>query len=369
MRRTAFRAGLMVALSLGAPASAFAYGPGATPAEAVVNAAGAVFGQGNFLALIMAGLWLGLLAVANRADGRRARGVALLAGLAGVVAGWVFGAPGWLSPLIAGAGLLVAALIALRVRLPGLLSAVPAAAVVALFALGLGSTLRIGGAPLGYVSAYFATFALSAAVAVGAGMALAGPALRRGGEKMVRGLGVWGAIISLPLIAIALVPQGPGFGAGAVDLTVRSAQLEPEEVRPVVSTLLERVYLAFEAEDENEIFDALDAVAEGTVRDDLYLQRRAALVMEDTGGARASLRSLDLLSADGEPLPGNSGYSVHSEWTVTGTVGHWGHIHDRVNRYAADLAIAPVDGVWKIAGFELTDAVRTGTTPVAAPAP
>jgi hypothetical protein len=335
----------------------------------VVNAAGAVFGQGNFLALILAGLWVGLLAVPSRADARAARGIALLAGVAGVAAGWVLGAPSWLSPLIAGVGLVVAALIALRVQLPGLLSALPAAVVVALFALGLGSTLRIGGAPFGYVAAYFATFAVAAGIAFGAGMLIAGPLQRRGGNKMARGLGVWGAIISLPLIAMAVVPQGPGFGSDAVDLRVRSAQLAPEEVRPVVSTLLERVYLAFEAKDENEIFDALDAVAEGTVRDDLYLQRRAALVMEDTGGARATLRSLDLLSADGEPLPGNSGYSVHSEWTVTGTVGHWGHIHDRVNRYAANLAIAPVDGMWKIAGFELTDAVRTGATPEAVAAP
>ncbi len=354
-------------LSLGAPGSAFAYGPGATASEAVVNAAAAVFGQGNFLALILAGLWLGLLAAGSRPDARQASGLALGAALAGVLAGWIFGAPPFLTPVIAGAGLLLAVLIASGLKLRGLAAAVPPAAILALFGVGVGSTLRLGGAPIFYVGAYFATFALASLAALAVGRFIAGPLLRRGGEKLARGLGVWGALISLPIIAMAVVPEGPAFGADAADLRVRSAQLAPEEIKPVVASLLERVYLAFAAEDENAIFDALDAVAEGRVRDDLYLQRRAALVMEEAGGARATLRALDLESAIGEPLPGNAGYRVASTWTVTGTVGHWGHLHDRVNRYAADLAIAPVDGVWKLAGFALRDVERTGAAPAATP--
>jgi hypothetical protein len=39
-------------------------------------------------------------------------------------------------------------------------------------------------------------------------------------------------------------------------------------------------------------------------------------------------------------------------------VGHWGHIHQRVNQYVADLQIEPVDGVWKITGMELIEEQR-----------
>ena len=38
-----------------------------------------------------------------------------------------------------------------------------------------------------------------------------------------------------------------------------------------------------------------------------------------------------------------------------GTVGHWGHIHTRLNRYDALISLTPVDGSWKITGLELLD--------------
>ena len=45
-------------------------------------------------------------------------------------------------------------------------------------------------------------------------------------------------------------------------------------------------------------------------------------------------------------------------WLVEGTVEHWGHVHTRVNRYAADLSVRPVAGAWKITGLDVTDQER-----------
>ena len=53
-----------------------------------------------------------------------------------------------------------------------------------------------------------------------------------------------------------------------------------------------------------------------------------------------------------------NGFTALATWTVTGSVGHWGHIHKRSNRYQAELDIAPVDGVWKIVGLELLQEER-----------
>ncbi len=36
-----------------------------------------------------------------------------------------------------------------------------------------------------------------------------------------------------------------------------------------------------------------------------------------------------------------------------GSVGHWGHLHQRRNQYEAILTVKPVDGVWKITDLEL----------------
>jgi len=48
----------------------------------------------------------------------------------------------------------------------------------------------------------------------------------------------------------------------------------------------------------------------------------------------------------------------HSKWTAMGTVGHWGHIHTRINQYDANIIVEPVDGIWKITGLELLEEKR-----------
>ena len=62
-----------------------------------------------------------------------------------------------------------------------------------------------------------------------------------------------------------------------------------------------------------------------------------------------------LANAKAEPAANGSktGFSEHVTWQVEGTVEHWGHIHTRVNEYAADLQIEPVDGAWKITALNV----------------
>ena len=43
---------------------------------------------------------------------------------------------------------------------------------------------------------------------------------------------------------------------------------------------------------------------------------------------------------------------------VTGSVGHWGHVHNRVNQYQAELDIIAVDKRWKIDGMEVLQEER-----------
>ncbi len=33
---------------------------------------------------------------------------------------------------------------------------------------------------------------------------------------------------------------------------------------------------------------------------------------------------------------------------VAGSVGHWGHVHQRINQYVARFTVEPLDDVWKI---------------------
>ena len=65
-----------------------------------------------------------------------------------------------------------------------------------------------------------------------------------------------------------------------------------------------------------------------------------------------------MLSSESEPLDGATGFAALGTWNVAGSVGHWGHIHQRRNQYEARFTVEAIDGVWKITGLELLQEER-----------
>ena len=55
---------------------------------------------------------------------------------------------------------------------------------------------------------------------------------------------------------------------------------------------------------------------------------------------------LDMLEL--KPADDDSGFTAEVNWTVNGSVGHWGHIHQRSNRYQALFTIAVDEQQWKL---------------------
>ena len=68
------------------------------------------------------------------------------------------------------------------------------------------------------------------------------------------------------------------------------------------------------------------------------------------------VKSVDLEQVEFEPM--KDGFRANCSWDVSGSVGHWGHIHQRVNRYRAKLDIEPTEGVWKITGLKILEEER-----------
>lgn len=353
------RAGLALAVLTATAGGASAYGPDATAAEAVAGSLRAVLGQGNFLALTLAGLWLGLLPAAR--PGRTAVTV-VTALAAGALVGWVWRPPAYLDALIAGSGLLIALLLLAGRGRAGFAAPLPGVLAIGLFGVGLGGTLRLDAAPVAYVAAYIATFALVAFALAAAGHAGAHLLRRRAGPALPRMVAIWAGTVSALLLALALIPRTSAPQLGAVDLRVGATRMDEAELRTVVEGLLGRVYLAFEEETEEGVFDALAAVTEGEVLIELYLQRRQALELEATGGGRSELKAIRLDRLVDLGPPGEAGHRIHASWEVVGSFGHWGHVHERANRYEADLVLMPVEGSWRITGFALRDMVRLGPT-------
>ena len=147
-------------------------------------------------------------------------------------------------------------------------------------------------------------------------------------------------------------------GATTVPRALSPSYLSDAESGEVLAGLLENIYGAFDYREESMIYDILARSASGDLLTEIYLETRRSLELENQGGARAKVQALEMLEARQEPLAGKFGFVAHCRWNVAGSVGHWGHIHQRVNQYAGRFTVEVIDGVWKITGLELLEEAR-----------
>lgn len=137
----------------------------------------------------------------------------------------------------------------------------------------------------------------------------------------------------------------------------QGARLSDAVANDVVANLLHNVYRAFDYRAEGDIYDVLDKSVSGDLLTDIYLQTRRGLELENQGGARAKVKQIDLLEMTSRPAP-EGGFLADVTWVVGGSVGHWGHLHERRNKYQAELNIRPVEGAWKLVGMEVIQEER-----------
>lgn len=140
---------------------------------------------------------------------------------------------------------------------------------------------------------------------------------------------------------------------------LRPAWASAESADEVVLALLENVYRSFDYRDESVIYDSLERSVEGELLTDTYLETRRSLELENQGGARAKVKSVEIEASSHTPLAGEVGFDTLATWNVSGSVGHWGHVHQRTNQYQARLRVQAVDGQWKITALDLLQEERT----------
>ena len=177
-------------------------------------------------------------------------------------------------------------------------------------------------------------------LSVAAGLALIGLLLARR-----RTPALLGGVLALLVVGL-FVP----VSIGGVPQPVQGAEL--------MQGLLGNVYRAFDFRSESDIYDALARSVDGDMLTETYLETKRALVLENQGGARARVQGVEVQAIDMWGLDDGEGFAATCTWAVAGSVGHWGHIHQRRNRYTAEFTVRSVDGVWKITGLELLDEER-----------
>ena len=137
----------------------------------------------------------------------------------------------------------------------------------------------------------------------------------------------------------------------------RESRLDSDRLRQLVGDLLHNVYRAFDYRGEEVIYDVLARSADGSLLTDIYLETRRGLELSNQGGARVKVKDIEILETSLIDTQGST-LKIEGRWNVSGSVGHWGHVHQRRNGYQATLEISEIDGEWKLTGLEILEEER-----------
>lgn len=158
-----------------------------------------------------------------------------------------------------------------------------------------------------------------------------------------------------------------GLVCGVASFQVKVDRVEiPVEAQQeeLVYASLRNLYHAFDFRDESAIYDTLEKSVTGPLLEEVYLEIRASLELESLGGPRVKVYEIALrdwsfkegeISAD---RGGGDGLRFLANWATIGEVTHWGHTHERTNRYEAEMVFSPVGGEWKVSELELLNEER-----------
>ncbi|MEM6474112.1 MAG: hypothetical protein AAF802_31470, partial [Planctomycetota bacterium] len=162
------------------------------------------------------------------------------------------------------------------------------------------------------------------------------------GSGLVNRRGVIVTLIGLTLVAAF---SWPFFRLDVPNPLRGPPILTAAETDSVFLALHENIYRAFDYRDEEDVYDALAKSIDGELLEDVFLQIRRGLEMQEQGGAVSRIREVDVLERERQQLSqsdrnANSTSESHrlryrGRWNVAGTVEHWGHIHARTNQYEA----------------------------------
>ena len=170
-------------------------------------------------------------------------------------------------------------------------------------------------------------------------------------------------LVAASLLLLVTVVAWPHARVKVTNPLAKWTPISDQESHEVVGALLKNIYVAFGFRDESAIYDALARSVAGDLLTLIYLETQKSLELQSQGGARVKVKEVNLIEVDQENLRGEIGFVATCTWNVRGSVGHWGHIHERTNQYEARISVKPVNGEWKIVDLELLQEERITSAP------
>ncbi len=137
-----------------------------------------------------------------------------------------------------------------------------------------------------------------------------------------------------------------------------SLRLSSGDTNEILSRLLKHVYRAVGLASESEAYDALSLAVSKEIQEDLYLQLRQGLVLEEEGGPASRVQEVRVSRIHDGMTSTSTELNLGCTWEAEGEVEHWGHIHRRSNEYTATLILSCDDGAWRIKSIDVQEQLR-----------
>lgn len=178
----------------------------------------------------------------------------------------------------------------------------------------------------------------------------------------------WSPLTFVLLIAALIFLRKPAAAYACITLSLLifplvriprpfAMPMDQQQTAAVAEQLLTNIYHAFDFREETAIYDQLAISVTGDVLTEIYLDQRRALELENRGGARARVESVQVEDIHSLRQSGGD-IAATVTWNVSGSVNHFGHTHSRRNAYKAGLRMSAIDGAWKISAIEVHDEER-----------
>ena len=131
-----------------------------------------------------------------------------------------------------------------------------------------------------------------------------------------------------------------------------------EKAGVILNDLLTNVYRAFDRRNEEVVYDRLALSVTENQLTEIFIQNRQSMALENRGGAKASVDDVNIQELYTINHDENGGYVADAQWTVRGSVNHFGHTHYRQNQYRAFVSFGADKEIWKINNIEILDTKR-----------
>lgn len=157
-----------------------------------------------------------------------------------------------------------------------------------------------------------------------------------------------GLQVQRPVLKPVKVSRSSWFG---------KAKLNKTEALAVMDRLISNIYRAFEYRQESAIYDNLAISVAGKQLATLYLEQKQRMESVNRGGPSVKILNT-FVDEIAQIRSSGEDFLVNTEWQVSGEVTHFGHTHERSNRYKAEITLSAVDDQWKISRINVLDESR-----------